>query len=300
MEAATVKGLTVVPPRTMTGLDGRNRSARSRPYFKPGNNTDPNHRFAKLLAMLSALVRELTITINDPDDDRLIKALTLLSAVQRKLSWSCTGMRSLMERSTGQSSLGSVRSVRLYALPARCRSHLVQSRFQTRSTMPTIRVPQRKHNANRRSGSLRVGTSPISGCRTTPSITLQNWEWPMWWRYKPSRHVLVYYAVTLLTSNEHDICQIRGQGSYLSHNLRKAAVAFTNTKNASTHFALPLPSAKSASPWMPEAHPPRHGSVPQWRRCGRPKCCRGCRDLWAWKHARCLRRSVAVLPLRTS
>ena len=92
--------------------------------------------------------------------------------------------------------------------------------------------------------------------RTTPVYHATEPGMAYVWRYKPSRHVLVYFAVTLLTSNEHDICQTRTQGSYPSHNLRKAAVAFTNTKNASTHFALPLPSATFASPWMPEAHPP--------------------------------------------
>jgi hypothetical protein len=33
-----------------------------------------------------------------------------------------------------------------------------------------------------------------------------------------------------------------------------------------------------------------------WRRCGRPKCCRGCRDLWGWKQASCLSRSFTTLP----
>jgi hypothetical protein len=41
--------------------------------------------------------------------------------------------------------------------------------------------------------------------------------------------------------------------------------------------------------------PPRPG-FPRWRLCGRPKCCRRCHDLWAWKQAKCLLRSVAVLP----
>lgn len=30
--------------------------------------------------------------------------------------------------------------------------------------------------------------------------------------------------------------------------------------------------------------------------CGRPKCSRQCRDLWAWKHALCAARSFQVLP----
>jgi hypothetical protein len=41
--------------------------------------------------------------------------------------------------------------------------------------------------------------------------------------------------------------------------------------------------------------PPCPGA-PRWRRCGRPKCCRDCRDLWAWMMAIRLRRSFKTLP----
>lgn len=34
----------------------------------------------------------------------------------------------------------------------------------------------------------------------------------------------------------------------------------------------------------------------KWKRCGRPKCCRECRDLWAWRHTTAIWRSVRTLP----
>lgn len=38
------------------------------------------------------------------------------------------------------------------------------------------------------------------------------------------------------------------------------------------------------------------GNVTVWRRCGRPKCSRGCRDLWAWKRVSAVKVSVQRLP----
>jgi len=34
----------------------------------------------------------------------------------------------------------------------------------------------------------------------------------------------------------------------------------------------------------------------RWRRCGKPKCCMGCRKLWGWKRAKCLVLSFATRP----
>jgi hypothetical protein len=62
----------------------------------------------------------------------------------------------------------------------------------------------------------------------------------------------------------------------------------------------PLPNHKNAL--IRSARPPgckrpylaRSADGPVWKKCGRAKCCRQCRDLWGWKQASAISASVAV------
>jgi hypothetical protein len=73
--------------------------------------------------------------------------------------------------------------------------------------------------------------------------------------------------------------------------LPSSPVTFTNTKKSS--FRAPYPP-RPTDCRNPRLVPTRAGPV--WKRCNRPKCCRVCRDGWAWKQASAVQQSVAERP----
>ncbi len=75
-------------------------------------------------------------------------------------------------------------------------------------------------------------------------------------------------------------------------------IAFTNTKNTLTCLESsnrPEQRNRHESP-KPVGCCRPYWNGKCWKRCGRPKCCRECHDLWAWKHASAVRLSVVDLP----
>jgi hypothetical protein len=65
-------------------------------------------------------------------------------------------------------------------------------------------------------------------------------------------------------------------------------VAFTSTKKASIRSGATAPRPRGCR-WPHLVHT-ELGVC--WKRCNRPKCCRECRDGWAWKHALAVFRGV--------
>src|SRR5579872_1979528 len=68
-------------------------------------------------------------------------------------------------------------------------------------------------------------------------------------------------------------------------------VTFTNTKKSSFRALYPRRPTDCRNPRLV---PTRDG--PDWKRCNRPKCCRACRDGWAWKNASAVHSSVRERP----
>jgi hypothetical protein len=69
-----------------------------------------------------------------------------------------------------------------------------------------------------------------------------------------------------------------------------SSVAFTNTKSALLRHGprRPLDCRNAFKVTRPEGW--------RWRKCGRPRCCRACRDQFAWRQCLCLRASFRILP----